>query len=126
MNYLLFISAGLAIGLHIFIFYLETLAWTSSLTRRIFGLTEQESIQTRVMAANQGVYNLLFAGIVLSGVVLYLFGQTHTGLILVIAGCGSMTLAALYLFLSSDKKGAATKQLVFPLIATITACILLS
>lgn len=78
------------------------------------------------MAANQGVYNLLFAGIALSGIVLYLFGQTYTGLILVIAGCGSMTLAALYLFLSSDKKSAATKQLVFPLIATITACILLS
>ena len=57
MNSALLIFTILAIDIHIFIFYLETIAWVSALAQKTFGLTEQEAVQTKAMAANQGVYH---------------------------------------------------------------------
>lgn len=126
MIYVLLALTLLAVGLHIYIFYLETIAWVSPSAQKIFKLTKEEVQQTKAMAANQGVYNLLLAIIALVGLLVYFSNESSTGLALVIAGCGSMSVAALYLLISSDKKSAAVKQLVFPLLATIVAGLLLS
>lgn len=125
MNSALLIFTILAIGIHIFIFYLETIAWVSALAQKTFGLTEQEAVQTKAMAANQGVYNLLLAIIALAGLGLFLWGSQYQGLVLILAGCGAMFGAALYLFFSSTKKRAAFKQGIFPFFAVVMACIIL-
>ena len=92
--------------LHIFIFYMESFAWTGEKSHTVFGLTQDEAENTREMAFNQGC-------------VLQLMGNI-TGIALVLFGTGSMFAAALLLFITSpDKRSAAAKQGMFPLLALI-------
>lgn len=61
----------LAIGLvllvaieHIYILILEMFLWTSARARRAFGMSKEEAESTKVLAANQGLYNgFLAAGL---------------------------------------------------------------
>ena len=43
--------------LHIFIFYMESFAWTGEKSRSVFGLTQDQAENTREMAFSQGFYN---------------------------------------------------------------------
>jgi putative membrane protein len=111
--------------LHVFIFYLESMAWTSERTRVVFGLTAKEADSTREMAFNQGFYNLFLAIEVVFGVVLLTAGASdRAGLALVLAGTVSMSGAAAVLWLTSpDKRGAALKQGAIPLLATVVLAV---
>lgn len=96
----------LACLLHVFIFYMESLAWAGPRARTAFGMTAEQARNTRELAFNQGFYNLFLA---------------------VQAGAGSMLAAAAVLFVSSPgKRGAASKQGFFPAmaIAFLTASLL--
>ncbi len=42
---------------HIYILILEMFLWTKPRGRRVFGTSEQQAKDTKVMAANQGLYN---------------------------------------------------------------------
>lgn len=119
------ILAVAAALLHVFIFYLESMAWTTNRARAVFGFTEQESHNTQEMAFNQGFYNLFLAIEVIFGVVFLAAGTTDgVGLALVLAGTVSMFGAAAVLWLTSpDKRGAAVKQGTFPLLATIVLAV---
>lgn len=110
------VLAALAALVHVFIFWMESLAWTSERARRTFGTgTVQEAEATRELAFNQGFYNLFLATAVVLGIALYAAGHHAVGATLVFAGAGSMAAAALVLLLSSpDKRGAALKQGVVP------------
>ena len=57
MEIVFLLAATLASLVHIYIFVLETFLWTRPSTRETFGLTLQEANATKIMAANQGVYN---------------------------------------------------------------------
>lgn len=117
------IFAALAIALHFFIFYLEAFAWTTK-GLSVFGTTPAEAEQTKEMAFNQGFYNLFLALIALAGMIFYGAGSTEVGLALIFAGIGSMLAAALLLFATSaDKRAAATKQGIFPLLAVLSLAI---
>ncbi|MFE6968677.1 DUF1304 domain-containing protein [Isoptericola sp. NPDC057653] len=114
------VLAGVAAALHVYIFWLESLAWTTPRARATFGTTEQEAVATRELAFNQGFYNLFLAVVTAIGVVLVAAGTTGAGAALVLAGTGSMLAAALVLFLSSPgKRGAAVKQGAVPLLAVV-------
>ncbi|QAB16994.1 DUF1304 domain-containing protein [Leucobacter muris] len=114
------IFAGLAALLHVYIFYMESVAWTSERVRATFGTTETEAAATRELAFNQGFYNLFLAIVTGVGIVEYLSGHTSVGAALVFAGAGSMLAAALVLFLSSrGKRGAAVKQGALPLLGVV-------
>ena len=52
------IFAGLAAVLHVYIFVLESLQWTAPRTRATFGTTLEEAEATKLLAFNQGFYNL--------------------------------------------------------------------
>lgn len=52
------IFASLAALLHVYIFVMESLTWTSPRTRATFGLSAQEAEATKELAFNQGFYNL--------------------------------------------------------------------
>ncbi|GAA1979365.1 DUF1304 family protein [Isoptericola halotolerans] len=118
------VLAGLAAALHVYIFWLESVVWTTR-ARAVFGTTEQEAESTREMAFNQGFYNLFLAIVAAIGIVLTAAGTAGSalaaaGTALALAGTGSMVAAALVLFASSpDKRGAALKQGVVPLLAVV-------
>jgi putative membrane protein len=79
---------------------------------------------TKALAFNQGFYNLFLAIAVAVGIVLLAAGQTAVGATLVLTGAGSMAAAALVLFASSpDKRGAALKQGVIPLLGVVALII---
>ncbi|MFC7624355.1 DUF1304 domain-containing protein [Microlunatus sp. GCM10028923] len=119
-----FVLAVLAAALHVFIFYLESIAWRSARARAVFGTTPEEAEVTRSLAFNQGFYNLFLAVLAVLGTVLAALGSTAVGAALTLAGVGSMLAAALVLFLSSAQhRSAAIKQGAVPLLAVIVLVI---
>jgi len=119
------ITAGLVLAvlaalLHVYIFVMESLTWTSPRTRRTFGTTPETAETTKELAFNQGFYNLFLAIVTAIGVAAVLMGARAVGVALVFAGVGSMLAAALVLLLSSpDKARAAITQGTLPLIAVV-------
>jgi putative membrane protein len=118
------IFAGVAALVHVYIFVMESVAWTTPRVRATFGMSEEEARATKSMAFNQGFYNLFLAIAVFAGIVFFSVGAPAVGATLVFVGAGSMAAAALVLLLSSpDKRGAALKQGVIPAVAAILLAI---
>jgi putative membrane protein len=112
------VLAALAAALHVVIFWLESVAWTTPRARATFGTTEAEAAATRELAFNQGFYNLFLTVVTTVGIVLTAAGATGAGAALVLAGTGSMLAAAVVLLASSpDKRRAALTQGTLPLLA---------
>src|ERR1700760_1467013 len=112
------VFAGLAALLHVYIFTMESLTWTSARTRATFGTTPETAEITKELAFNQGFYNLFLAIVTGVGVAFAFLCTGAVGVALVFAGVGSMLAAALVLLLSSpDKARAAITQGTLPLIA---------
>lgn len=58
------VVVGLVALLHVYILMLEMFLWTPPRGRKAFGLTPEFAEQTKVLAANQGLYNgFLAAGL---------------------------------------------------------------
>ena len=126
MSVLLVISAVCAVlaGLvHVFIFFLESVAWTSPRAQRIFGISSRaEADATRAMAFNQGFYNLFLAIGAILGVVLAATGSPATGWTLVVFSTACMLGAAVVLAGTGRKYlNSAFKQGSLPLIALLFA-----
>jgi putative membrane protein len=127
MIYAGLIFAGLAALLHVYIWMMESLTWTSARTRATFGITEEEALATKELAFNQGFYNLFLAIVSGIGAVAVFTGATAVGAALVFAGVGSMLAAAVVLLVSSpDKARAAITQGTLPLIAIVLLVIWLA
>ena len=117
------VLTGAAALLHVFIFYLESVVWTTK-ARGVFGTTAAEAEATKEMAFNQGFYNLFLAIVTVVGIVAVGLGHNAVGAALVFAGVGSMLAAAVVLLTSSpDKARAAITQGAFPLIAVVLLAI---
>ncbi|MCK2033816.1 DUF1304 domain-containing protein [Microbacterium sp. KSW4-4] len=119
------VLTGVAALVHVYIFWLESFAWTGARARRTFGTgTAEEAARQKELAFNQGFYNLFLAVAVLLGIVLFATGATAVGATLVFTGAGSMVAASLVLLLSSpDKASAALKQGVLPALGVIALAI---
>ena len=114
------VCAGLAALVHVYIFVLESVTWTSPRSRKVFGTTVDEAQTTRMLAFNQGFYNLFLALMTVIGIVLVASGHRGIGAALVFAGAGSMLAAALVLVASSRQMiRAAVTQGLFPLLAVV-------
>ena len=114
------IFAGLAALLHVYIWVMESFLWTSPRTRAAFGTTEEEAQTTKLLAFNQGFYNLFLAIITVVGIVIGRFGNYDAACALIFAGTGSMLAAAVVLLASSpDKARAAVMQGTFPLLGIV-------
>ncbi|MEB3032757.1 DUF1304 domain-containing protein [[Mycobacterium] nativiensis] len=110
--------AALAAVLHVYIFALESLSWTSPRTRAVFGTTADEAETTRMLAFNQGFYNLFLAVMTVVGICAVALGHNIVGVSLLFAGLGSMLAAALVLVAStSGMARAAVVQGAFPAFA---------
>ena len=112
------IVAGLAALLHVYIFVMESLTWTSPRTRATFGLTEQQAADTKELAFNQGFYNLFLAVTAFAGIVTVAWPAVSTTLLVV--SLGSMLGAAVVLLISDRSKArAALVQGGAPLIGLV-------
>lgn len=121
------VLAALAALVHVIIFALESLMWTSARARRVFGTSPEEARATEQMAFNQGFYNLFLAIVTAVGIGIVLAGVVPVGAALLFAGAGSMAAAALVLFCSApDKRGAALKQGLLPLLSALALALALA
>ena len=84
------VFAGFAALLHVYIFVMETLTWTTPRTRAVFGTTAEEAQTTKMLAFNQGFYNLFLAIVTIAGIAAMVMGHKAVGAALVFAGVGSM------------------------------------
>jgi putative membrane protein len=114
------IFAALAAVLHVYIWILESFRWTAPRTRATFGTSAEEAQTTKLMAFNQGFYNLFLAVVTVVGLAFTISGGTRVGAALLFAGVGSMLAAAAVLLASApDKARSAVIQGVFPLVAVV-------
>ena len=113
------IVAALAALVHVYIFTMESLTWTSPRTRATFGTTPEEAETTKLLALNQGFYNLFLAIVTGVGVGAVAMGCRAVGAALIFAGVGSMAAAVVLLISARDKARAAVVQGLFPTIAII-------
>lgn len=114
------VFAALAAVVHVYIWVLESMMWTAPRTRAVFGTTEAEAATTKLLALNQGFYNLFLAVVTTVGIVAFAMCSTAVGAALIFAGTGSMVLAAVVLLVSSpDKARGALIQGTFPAIAIV-------
>ncbi|MET0475596.1 MAG: DUF1304 domain-containing protein [Mycobacterium sp.] len=112
--------AALAAVLHVYIWVLESFRWTAPRTRATFGTTAEEAETTKLMAFNQGFYNLFLAVVTTVGIALTISGGIRVGAALIFAGIGSMLAAAIVLLASApDKARSAVVQGAFPLLAVV-------
>ena len=65
MDVVAYVLVGLVAALHLYFLVLEMFLWTKPLGRKTFGNTAEFAEATKVLAANQGLYNgFLVAGLV--------------------------------------------------------------
>src|SRR5215475_388276 len=95
------VFAALAALLHVYIFVMESVTWTSPRTRATFGTTPQEAETTKLLAFNQGFYNLFLAIVTGIGIAAVGLGHNAVGATLVFTGVGSMAAAAVVLLASA-------------------------
>jgi putative membrane protein len=95
--------ASLAALLHVYIFWMESIAWETKKVRRTFGVTAEQAAANKQFAFNQGFYNLFLAIITFVGVGIAC--RSHApGIALIIAGLGSMVGAATVLVANDRAK----------------------
>jgi putative membrane protein len=116
------VFAGLAALMHVYIFWLEALAFDTA-GRKAFQLSAEDALVMKPWAFNQGFYNLFLA--VGTAVGIAVMGDNRdAGIALVVFGVGSMLTAALVLITSSrEQLRGAVAQGTFPLICLISLAI---
>ena len=115
------VFVALAALLHVYIFLMEAAWWTRPKIWQRFGLASQtEAETTRVLAYNQGFYNLFLAFGAIIGLFLYFGGPEQAGAALILFSTASMFVAAIVLTTSGPGKlRSALTQGTLPLIGFI-------
>ena len=110
--------AGILAGvIHVVIFCMESLWWTTPQVRARFRQTSEQAQATRLFAFNQGFYNLFLALGVFAGLALVLAGHPTAGFTLATWSCLSMLGAAIVLVASApNMQRAALIQGAAPLL----------
>jgi len=117
----MWVAAILAAVVHVLIFCMESLWWTTPKVRARFRQAPEQADATKLFAFNQGFYNLFLAIGTFAGLALILLGQPDSGLTLVSWNCLFMVGAAIVLAASAPqlRRGAliqGTAPLVFLLL----------
>jgi putative membrane protein len=112
------VFAGLAALVHVYIFWLEALAF-DTVGRKAFGVGADDAAVMRPWAFNQGFYNLFLAIGTTVGVAIE-HSNRDAGIALVLLAVGSMLAAATVLFTSDPGKArGAVVQGTFPAICLV-------
>ena len=99
----MWLAAILAGAIHVLIFCMESLWWTTPRVRARFRQLPEQAEATKLFAFNQGFYNLFLAVGVFAGVALFLTGHRAEGLTLGTWSCLSMLGAAIVLVASAPR-----------------------
>jgi len=121
----MWLAAILAAVVHVLIFCMESLWWTTPKVRARFRQAPEQADATRLFAFNQGFYNLFLAIGTFAGLALILLGHPDSGLTLVSWNCLFMVGAAIVLAASAPqlRRGAliqGTAPLLFLLLGLLT------
>jgi len=102
------LAAVVAGVIHVYIFCMESLWWTTPAVRARFRQTPEQAETTRLLAFNQGFYNLFLAGGVFGGLALFFLGHERPGMVLIGWSCLCMAAAAVVLAVSAPgmRRGA--------------------
>ena len=92
MRLLATVLVGLVALIHLYIVVLEMVLWTSPRGRAAFGTSRELAEQTRVLAANQGLYN----GFLVAGLVLGLVGPERLRFGLLVFSLTCVVVAGLF------------------------------
>lgn len=65
--------------IHVLIFKMESISWTSEKTLTTFNMSPQQAANTKEMAFNQGFYNLFLAIEILLGAIIYYTASHESG-----------------------------------------------
>jgi putative membrane protein len=121
---MMWLAAILAGAVHIVIFCMESLWWTTPQVRARFRQTPEQANATRLLALNQGFYNLFLALGTFAGLALVLTGQPRIGWTLVYWNCLFMLGAAVVLSGSAaEMRRGAFVQGAAPLVFLVVAAI---
>lgn len=117
-----YVAAALAAAVHVYIFWLESLVFTTT-GRKAFGVSAADAAVMKPWAYNQGFYNLFLAigvvvGLVLAG------NNRDAGVAIIVFATASMTSAALVLVGSDPAKArGALIQGLFPVLSLVSFAI---
>ena len=103
MQAVMWLAAILAGVVHVLIFCMESLWWTTPTVRVRFRQAPEQANATKLFAFNQGFYNLFLAIGTFAGLALVLIGHGGSGLTLVRWNCLSMLGAAIVLAASAPQ-----------------------
>jgi putative membrane protein len=120
------VFAGLAGLLHVYIFTMESLTWTSKRTRAAFGTTPEEAETTKLLAFNQGFYNLFLAIGIAAGIALIAAGSDEAGRAVVLFCCACMVGAGVILLATSRRFFQASLVQALPPLVAIVATFVIS
>ncbi len=121
---IMWLAAILAGFIHILIFCMESLLWTTPSVRARFRQSPEQADATKLFAFNQGFYNLFLAIGVFAGLAFVLTAHPRVGWTLVYWNCLYMLGAAVVLAASAPgmRRGAIIQgaaPLLFLILATI-------
>lgn len=86
------VLTGLVAALHVYFLVLEMFLWTTPTGQRVFGRTAEEQESSKVLAANQGLYN----GFLAAGLVWSLIGSAAIVLPIRMFFLGCVVVAGIY------------------------------
>lgn len=101
--WIMIIAAGLAAMVHIFSFLMESVFWMKPAVMKIFHQNEESGKATKLLAFNQGFYNLFLSIGTIAGLCLVFNGSTNTGLTIIASCCSIMLGAGVVLLVSSPR-----------------------
>jgi putative membrane protein len=124
MTALLWLAAIAAGIVHVLIFSMESLLWTTPGVRARFRQSPEQAEATRLFAFNQGFYNLFLALGIFAGLAAVLTGHPRVGWTLVYWNCLFMLGAAVVLAGSAPGMGrGAVIQGAAPLLFLVLAVV---
>jgi putative membrane protein len=91
---------GLVAALHVYFLVLEMFLWATPVGQKAFGRSAQEQESTKVLAANQGLYN----GFLAAGLVWSLVGSDLTTMPIRTFFLGCVVIAGIYGGLTASRK----------------------
>ena len=110
--------------IHVYIFVLESLLWGRARTNKVFAISEEDARAAKLMAFNQGVYNLLLAAAIVAGLLLSLSaGTAIVGRVLAAYGLGSILVAGVVLMASAPKLWRSALIQIVPATAGLAALV---
>jgi|SRR5215510_12601772 len=110
------VLTGLVAALHVYFLVLEMFLWTTPTGQRVFGRTAEEQESSKVLAANQGLYN----GFLVAGLVWSLIGSDAIVLPIRMFFLGCVVVAGIYGGMTASRRILFVQALPAAVALTVT------